>query len=290
MPAVHGLVHKPMCTIVLRHTAAACARVVLDGRISWLSGIRVLAARCAALSRLALAYAERSALRNTAQQHQRPRNVARCVQTGGSIGLFSMITIVSFFILAPIALLVEGFKLSTGAMTAMGIPNATTVLQRATGAALMFHLYQQVSYMILSRVSPVSHAIGNCVKRCASADWDLAMRPHACVCVCAGSARGVGVVHAGAHAEPAVVAWLIRSGATVALHSNAWMFHATGCAYNPTACCSRMRHGCRVVVIVSAVIFFGNPMSTQSKLSTGVALLGVFAYSQVKRLRKPKGE
>lgn len=32
-------------------------------------------------------------------------------------------------------------------------------------AALCFHSYQQVSYMILQRVSPVSHSIGNCVKR-----------------------------------------------------------------------------------------------------------------------------
>ena len=48
----------------------------------------------------------------------------------------------------------------------------------------------------------------------------------------------------------------------------------------------------RVVVIFASVLFFGNPMSNQSKISTGVALAGVFAYSQVKRIRsgaaKPK--
>jgi hypothetical protein len=40
------------------------------------------------------------------------------------------------------------------------------------------------------------------------------------------------------------------------------------------------------MVIVASVIFFQNPMTTQTKISTMVALLGVFAYSQAKRLTK----
>ena len=39
------------------------------------------------------------------------------------------------------------------------------IASRALFAALCFHSYQQVSYMILARVSPVTHSIGNCVKR-----------------------------------------------------------------------------------------------------------------------------
>jgi Triose-phosphate Transporter family len=39
----------------------------------------------------------------------------------------------------------------------------------------------------------------------------------------------------------------------------------------------------RVIVIVASVIVFRNPMSMQSKISTAVALLGVFFYSQAKR-------
>lgn len=44
---------------------------------------------------------------------------------------------------------------------------------------------------------------------------------------------------------------------------------------------------CRVVVIVASVIVFKNPMAMQTKISTMVALAGVFAYSQAKRLTKP---
>ena len=42
---------------------------------------------------------------------------------------------------------------------------------------------------------------------------------------------------------------------------------------------------CRVVVIVASVVVFRNPMSLQTALCTLVALSGVFAYSQVKRLK-----
>jgi hypothetical protein len=40
----------------------------------------------------------------------------------------------------------------------------------------------------------------------------------------------------------------------------------------------------RVVVIVAAVLFFKNPVTTQSMIYTGIALFGVFAYSQAKRI------
>ena len=39
------------------------------------------------------------------------------------------------------------------------------IVQRTLLAGLCFHGYQQVSYMILQRVSPVTHSVGNCVKR-----------------------------------------------------------------------------------------------------------------------------
>lgn len=123
-------------------------------------------------------------------------------QVGGSIGLFSTITMLSFLLLAPIAVAVEGPVFLPSRLAAFGSPSQ--LIYGATMAAVNFHLYQQVSYMILARVSPVTHSIGNCIKR--------------------------------------------------------------------------------VIVIVAAVVAFRNPMSTQSAVSTCVALVGVFAYSQVKRL------
>ncbi|KAL4443710.1 hypothetical protein ABPG75_011447 [Micractinium tetrahymenae] len=124
-----------------------------------------------------------------------------------SINTFSVITIVSFLLLTPVALLTEGLVFTPEAMAAMGIAEPLLVMKRAFLAGICFHAYQQVSYMILQRVSPVTHSIGNSVKR--------------------------------------------------------------------------------VVVIASSILVFRNPVTQQNLIGTAIALAGVFAYSQVKRI-KPK--
>ncbi|TXG50265.1 hypothetical protein EZV62_022789 [Acer yangbiense] len=58
-----------------------------------------------------------------------------------NITLFSIITVMSFILLAPAAVFMEGVKFTPA------------------------HLTSAVSYMILQRVSPVTHSVGNCVKR-----------------------------------------------------------------------------------------------------------------------------
>jgi len=67
----------------------------------------------------------------------------------------------SFFFLAPIAIAVEGIQVTPAAIAAL--PEG--VAFKALIASLSFHAYQQISYLILQRVSPVSHSVGNCVKR-----------------------------------------------------------------------------------------------------------------------------
>ncbi|XP_051133462.1 phosphoenolpyruvate/phosphate translocator 1, chloroplastic-like [Andrographis paniculata] len=81
-----------------------------------------------------------------------------------NINLFSIITIMSFFLMAPLALTMEGVKFTPSYLTAAGL-NVKQLYTRSLIAALCFHAYQQVSYMILQRVSPVTHSVGNCVKR-----------------------------------------------------------------------------------------------------------------------------
>nr|CAB3476093.1 unnamed protein product [Digitaria exilis] len=57
------------------------------------------------------------------------------------INLFSVITILSFLLSCPLMFLVEGVKFTPG------------------------YLQSTLSYLILSRVSPVTHSVANCVKR-----------------------------------------------------------------------------------------------------------------------------
>ncbi|KAI3464102.1 hypothetical protein Pfo_020765 [Paulownia fortunei] len=81
-----------------------------------------------------------------------------------NITLFSIITIMSFFLMAPTAIFMEGVKFTPSYLQAAGV-NVNQLYTRSLIAALCFHAYQQVSYMILQRVSPVTHSVGNCVKR-----------------------------------------------------------------------------------------------------------------------------
>jgi solute carrier family 35 protein E1 len=82
-----------------------------------------------------------------------------------NINLFSIITILSFFILAPIAVLTDGVVFTPAALAAAGITDTKALMVKAALAGVCFHAYQQVSYMILQKVSPVTHSVGNCVKR-----------------------------------------------------------------------------------------------------------------------------
>ncbi|BAT76077.1 hypothetical protein VIGAN_01403500 [Vigna angularis var. angularis] len=81
-----------------------------------------------------------------------------------NITLFSIITVMSFLISAPLTLLVEGVKFTPTYLQSSGL-NVNEVCIRSLLAALCYHAYQQVAYMILQKVSPVTHSVGNCVKR-----------------------------------------------------------------------------------------------------------------------------
>ncbi|MCO5594923.1 hypothetical protein L7F22_048958 [Adiantum nelumboides] len=81
-----------------------------------------------------------------------------------NINLFSVITIMSFFLLAPMTLFFEGVKFTPAYLQSAGL-DVKVLAVRALLVAICFHAYQQVSYMILQRVSPVTHSVGNCVKR-----------------------------------------------------------------------------------------------------------------------------
>ncbi|XP_074576759.1 triose phosphate/phosphate translocator, non-green plastid, chloroplastic-like [Curcuma longa] len=80
------------------------------------------------------------------------------------INLFSVTTIMSFLLLAPVTILIEGIKFTPAYMHFAGL-NIKEVFVRSFLAGVCFHAYQQAAYMILSRVSPITHSVGNCVKR-----------------------------------------------------------------------------------------------------------------------------
>ncbi|KAK4791314.1 hypothetical protein SAY86_031727 [Trapa natans] len=98
--------------------------------------------------------------------YKRP-TISSSQESMDNITLFSIITMMSFVLLFPVACYLEGVKFSPAyfKLAAEQGMNVKQVLSRSLLAALCFHAYQQVSYMILQRVSPVTHSVGNCVKR-----------------------------------------------------------------------------------------------------------------------------
>ncbi|CAO2204731.1 unnamed protein product [Urochloa humidicola] len=80
------------------------------------------------------------------------------------INLFSVITVLSFLLSCPLMLLAEGVKFTPGYLQSTGL-NLQELCVRAALAGFCFHGYQKLSYLILSRVSPVTHSVANCVKR-----------------------------------------------------------------------------------------------------------------------------
>ncbi|KAF3329055.1 phosphoenolpyruvate/phosphate translocator 1 [Carex littledalei] len=81
-----------------------------------------------------------------------------------NINLFSLITIISFFLSALIMIFTEGITFTPSYLQASGL-NVREIYVRCLLAGLCFHAYQQAGYMLLEHVSPVTHSVGNCVKR-----------------------------------------------------------------------------------------------------------------------------
>uniref|UniRef100_A0A0E0PI47 Sugar phosphate transporter domain-containing protein n=1 Tax=Oryza rufipogon TaxID=4529 RepID=A0A0E0PI47_ORYRU len=85
-------------------------------------------------------------------------------ETLDDINLFSIMTVMSFLLSAPLMLSVEGIKFSPSYLQSNGV-NLQELCMKAALAGTCFHFYQQVSYSLLARVSPVTHSVANCVKR-----------------------------------------------------------------------------------------------------------------------------
>lgn len=91
------------------------------------------------------------------------------------INMFALLSIISIFITAPVALLVEGFKggvyqwgaMADAATQAMG-GDFVTFLRMVIASGIFYHLYNQASYMVLGQgISPVTFSVGNTMKRVA---------------------------------------------------------------------------------------------------------------------------
>jgi len=70
----------------------------------------------------------------------------------------------AFLLSAPLMLSVEGIKFNPSYLQSAGV-NVKELCVNAALAGTCFHFYQQVSYSLLARVSPVTHSVTNSLKR-----------------------------------------------------------------------------------------------------------------------------
>lgn len=100
--------------------------------------------------------------------------LSKTVMSGKPVGenlnaanLYAVLTIIAFAMLAPVSLLVEpptAVRAAWGAAVAGGTSAAE--LGRHIGlSGVFYYLYNEVAFLALSEVAPVTHAVGNTIKR-----------------------------------------------------------------------------------------------------------------------------
>jgi len=79
---------------------------------------------------------------------------------------FAVMTAFAFLAVLPIALAIEGPSMATEWDKAMakGV-SAQDLLFRLVASGLSFYLYNEVSFYVLDSVHPITHAVGNTIKR-----------------------------------------------------------------------------------------------------------------------------
>eukprot|EP00798_Chlamydomonas_sp_ICE-L_P015629 gene15629-21735_t len=82
------------------------------------------------------------------------------------INLFGLISIVSLLYCAPLAVVLEGSQWSAAWQVAVEKLGQGPFLQLLAVAGVFYHLYNQLSYMVLNEgISPVTFSVGNTMKR-----------------------------------------------------------------------------------------------------------------------------
>lgn len=137
---------------------------VLSSLLPVVGGVALASMTEASFNWLGFWSAMASNLANQSRNVLSKKIMVRKEESLDNITLFSIITIMSFFLSAPIALFVEGIRFTPSYIQSAGL-NLRDICPRSLLASLCFHAYQQAGYMVLARISPVSHSVSNCVKR-----------------------------------------------------------------------------------------------------------------------------
>mmetsp|Transcript_7155 Transcript_7155/g.14124 ORF Transcript_7155/g.14124 Transcript_7155/m.14124 type:complete len:398 (+) Transcript_7155:70-1263(+) len=89
----------------------------------------------------------------------------RLGQKMSAANLYAVLTIIATCFLIPVALLMEGTVLRPSLRALATSHQLSSYVLQTFLASLFYYLYNEVAFLCLDKVSPVSHALGNTVKR-----------------------------------------------------------------------------------------------------------------------------
>ena len=86
-------------------------------------------------------------------------------QNMDAANLYAVLTILATLIMAPVTVLVEGSKVRGAWQAALAVTSQRQLINYIISSGLYFYLYNEVAFLALDSVHPVTHAVGNTIKR-----------------------------------------------------------------------------------------------------------------------------
>jgi solute carrier family 35 protein E1 len=86
-------------------------------------------------------------------------------QNMNAANLYAVMTILSAIMCLPITLAIEGSKIVPTVKAILAAGNGPTFATQSLLAALFYYFYNEVAFLALDNVAPVTHALGNTIKR-----------------------------------------------------------------------------------------------------------------------------
>ncbi|KAK9068819.1 hypothetical protein SSX86_012935 [Deinandra increscens subsp. villosa] len=187
-----------------------------------------------------------------------------------STNLYAYISIIALFVCIPPAIILEGPQLlKHGFSDAIAKVGMTKFISDLFWVGMFYHLYNQLATNTLERVAPLTHAVGNVLKRVFVIGFSIIVFGNK---ISTQTAIGTSIAIAGVAIYSLIKAKIEEEKrlATNTLERVAPLTHAVGNVLK------------RVFVIGFSIIVFGNKISTQTAIGTSIAIAGVAIYSLIK--------
>lgn len=104
-------------------------------------------------------------IQNSNNSNNLPENKNNLNNNISSSNLYRILTIVSSIELIPLCLIFEGSKIISIWQKALELTTSSNLMLNIIISSFSFYMYNEVAFWILDIVSPITHAVGNTIKR-----------------------------------------------------------------------------------------------------------------------------